>query len=224
MYNLNFNVMGKFNDGIFGSFSGRVGNVVGANWRGIDVLRKRPRKKPGRVGTASQLEQRAKFSMIIQFLNPIKEVAGTYFSKETKTKSRFNLATGYNLKNALIDGPGNTFTLDFSKVLISKGELRGLEGGALAAAAGQVLDLSWTDNSGQGSAAATDLVLAVVYSPSLDLFQMYNPSTAVRGDASVQLTLPAYYNATEVHVWATVVSSDKKVAAVSTYMGTVTVT
>ncbi len=216
--------MGKFNDGIFGSFSGRVGNVVGANWRGIDVLRKRPRKKPGRVGTAAQLEQRAKFAMVVQFLNPIKEVVGAYFSKDTKTKSRFNLATGYNLKNALVEGPGNTFELDYSKVLISKGELRGLEGGAVAAAAGNLLDVSWADNSGQGSAAATDIVVAVVYSPSLDLFQMYNPSTATRGDAAVQLALPAFYNATEVHVWATVLSSDRKVTAVSTYMGTVTVT
>ncbi|MBK5214765.1 MAG: hypothetical protein JJE55_14020 [Flavobacteriaceae bacterium] len=74
--------MGKFNDGIFGSFSGRVGNVVGANWRGIDVLRKRPRKKPNRTGTAGQLEQRAKFAMVVEFLNPIKEVAGAYFSSQ----------------------------------------------------------------------------------------------------------------------------------------------
>lgn len=216
--------MGKFNDGIFGSFSGRVGNVVGANWRGIDVLRKRPRRKSTQTATAAQLEQRAKFAMIVEFLNPIKEVVGAYFSRETKTKSRYNLATGYNLKNALVDGPGNTFAMDYSKVLISKGELRGLEGGGVTAAAGQVLDCTWTDNSGQGSAAATDIVVAVVYSPSLDLFQMYNPSTATRGDAGVQLTLPAYYSATEVHVWATVLSSDKKVVAVSTYMGTVTVT
>lgn len=87
--------MGKFNDGIFGSFSGRVGNVVGANWRGIDVLRKRPRKKPNRTATANQLEHRAKFAAVVEFLNPIKEVAGAYFSRETKSKSRYNLATGF---------------------------------------------------------------------------------------------------------------------------------
>lgn len=216
--------MGKFNDGIFGSFSGRVGNVVGANWRGIDVLRKRPRRKPNRTGTANQLEQRAKFAAVVEFLNPIKEVAGAYFSRETKSKSRYNLATGYNLKNALVDGPGNTFTLDYSKVLISKGELRGLEGGAVVAQPAHVLEMSWTDNSGQGSAAATDLVIAVVYSPAQDLYQMFNPAPATRGDATVALTMPAYYSGNEVHVWGTVISDDKKVAAISTYMGTAIMT
>lgn len=216
--------MGKFNDGIFGSFSGRVGNVVGANWRGIDVLRKRPRRKPNQTGTAAQLEQRAKFAAVIEFLNPIKEVVGAYFSRKTKSKSRYNLATGYNLKNALVDGPGNTFTLDYSKMLISKGELRGLEGGTVAAQAGHILELNWTDNSGQGSAAATDLVVAVVYSPTQNLFQMFNPAAATRGDATVQLTMPAYYSGNEVHVWGTMISDDKKVAAVSTYMGTAIMT
>lgn len=216
--------MGKFNDGIFGSFSGRVGNVVGANWRGIDVLRKRPRKKPKGSGTAAQFEQRAKFAAIIDFLNPIKEVVGAYFSRDTKTKSRYNLATGYNLKNALVDGPGNTFTLDYSKVLISKGELRGLEGGTVASQAGHILELRWTDNSGQGSAAATDLVVVVVFSPALNLYQMFNPAPATRGDATVALAMPAYYSGSEVHVWGTVISDDKKVAAVSTYFGRETVT
>jgi hypothetical protein len=43
--------MAKFNKGILGGFSGTVGTVVGANWRGMDVMRSRP-KKSGSTPTA----------------------------------------------------------------------------------------------------------------------------------------------------------------------------
>ena len=34
--------MGKISQGILGGFSGKVGNVVGGNWKGIDYMRVRP--------------------------------------------------------------------------------------------------------------------------------------------------------------------------------------
>ncbi len=45
--------MGKYNKGILGAFSGKVGPVVGSSWRGRDVLRSCP-KKSNKV--ASQLQ------------------------------------------------------------------------------------------------------------------------------------------------------------------------
>ena len=216
--------MGKLTDGVFGGFSGKVGKVVGYNIGGEDLLRKIPKKNPNRVPTEKQQEQRERFGLVVRFLIPIQDVVGEYFSRRHISRSRFNLAVGYNLKNAVVDGAGNTFELDYSKVLISKGELRGMDGGAVIAQANQVLEMSWTDNSGQGSAAATDLLVAVMYSPAQDLYQMFNPAAATRGDARAELTMPTYYSGNEVHVWATMISSGKKVAAISTYMGTVTVT
>ena len=34
--------MGKINLGILGSFSGKVGNVVGGKWKGISYMRAKP--------------------------------------------------------------------------------------------------------------------------------------------------------------------------------------
>lgn len=215
--------MGKIPDGIFGGFSGRVGRVVGYNYRGEDMLRKAPRKRPKGSGTEKQIEQREKFALVVKFLFPIQEVVGQYFSRQQKSKSRFNLATGYNLKHAVVEVPGGGFALDYTKILISKGMLRGMESGSVVAQPGRVLELSWTDNSGQGSAAEDDLMLAVVYSATNDLFQIYDPA-ALRNEGTVQLTLPAYFTGDEVHVWGTMVSSDRKVSAISSYMGTATVT
>lgn len=89
--------MGKIPDGIFGGFSGRVGRVVGYNWRGEDMLRKAPRKRSKGSATEKQLEQRERFALIMKFLSPIQDVVGLYFGHRHRSKSRFNLATGYNL-------------------------------------------------------------------------------------------------------------------------------
>src|SRR5690554_6945979 len=223
MFNLNQKTMGKLNDGIFGGFSGRVGRVVGYNIGGEDMIRKLPRKNPNREVTDKQREQREKFSLVMSYLLPIKEVVGAYFSRRIVAKSRFNLAVGYNLKNAVIQDEDNLFDLDFNKLLISKGDLRGIQDGAVQPQPDQVLQMSWTDNSGQGSAAATDLIVAVVYAPEQDLYHMFNPAPTTRGEGSVALTLPAFFSGQEVHVWATMVSENKRVSANSSYLGQVTV-
>ncbi|MBK5214788.1 MAG: hypothetical protein JJE55_14140 [Flavobacteriaceae bacterium] len=215
--------MGKIPDGIFGGFSGRVGRVVGYNWRGEDLLRKAPRKRPKDSGTEKQLEQREKFALVMKFLTPIQDVVGVYFGNKYRSKSRFNLAVGYNLSYAIIDLVGGGFALDYSKVLLSKGGLRGMESGTVVAQPGRILELNWTDNSGQGSAAADDLVLAVVYSATQELFQIFDPA-ALRGEATIQLSMPTYFSGDEVQVWGTMVSADRKVAAISSYIGTAIVT
>ena len=60
--------MGTYNKGILGPFSGKVGTVVGANWRGKDVMRSLP-KKTDRTPTQTQLLQREKFTAVSNFLN-----------------------------------------------------------------------------------------------------------------------------------------------------------
>jgi hypothetical protein len=210
--------MGKIPDGIFGGFSGRVGRVVGYQWRGEDLLRRAPKKRPKGSGTEKQLKQRDKFAMVMGFLTPIQDVVGVYFGNKYKSKSRFNLAMSYNLTNAVVEVPPSSFALDFPKVLLTKGGLRGMESGAVVVQPGRILELNWVDNSGQGSAAADDLVLVIVYSPVQELFQVYDPA-ALRGEATVQLTLPTYFSGDEVQVWASMISADRKVAAMSSYLG-----
>lgn len=210
--------MGKIPDGIFGGFSGRVGRVVGYQWRGEDLLRRAPRKRPKGSGTEKQLKQRDKFAMVMGFLTPIQEVVGVYFGNKYKSKSRFNLAMSYNLTNAVVEVTPSSFALDFPRVLLTKGGLRGMESGAVVVQPGRILELNWVDNSGQGSAAADDLVLVIVYSPVQELFQVYDPA-ALRGEATVQLTLPTYFSGDEVQVWASMISADRKVAAMSSYLG-----
>lgn len=133
--------MATFEKGILGGFSGKVGNVVGTRWRGKNVMRSLPQRGKY-TPTEKQEEQRAKFKTVIGFLSPIVDILSRYFGNPQGDKSRSNLATSYHLKNAVVS-TAQGMVMDFAKVLISKGDLRGLDGATVAAAAGRALNLAW---------------------------------------------------------------------------------
>ena len=212
--------MATFEKGILGGFSGKVGNVVGSRWRGKNVMRSLP-QRGSYTATEKQEEQRQKFKTVIGFLSPIVEILNSYFGSPQGDKSRANLATSYHLKNAVIN-TGTGMVMDYAKVLISKGDLRGIDGGSVTAAAAQTLNFGWQDNSGQGKATATDELMVVVYAPDLNLFYT-NIAVATRDATTATVTLPNFMASFEVEVWASFSKPTTNYAAISTYMGAVTV-
>ncbi|WP_435138294.1 DUF6266 family protein [Formosa sp. A9] len=212
--------MATFEKGILGGFSGKVGNVVGSRWRGKNVMRSLP-QRGNYTPTEKQAEQREKFKIVISFLTPIKSVLSLYFGSKQGDKSCYNMATSYHLREALVAEPLG-YSLDFTKVLISKGDLRGIDSPTLAAAANQNLNVGWADNSGQGNASAFDVMVVVVYAPGLDTFYT-NLNVATRDQTSATLNLPPFMAGFQVAVWATFVQATGTHAAISTYLGEVTV-
>ncbi|MEX2350064.1 MAG: DUF6266 family protein [Flavobacteriaceae bacterium] len=213
--------MATFDKGILGGFSGKVGTVVGAYWRGKNVMRSLPRTTE-RPATPAQELQRTKFTVVAKFLTPIKFLVGAHFGTEQGDKSPFNLATSYHLKEAVME-VGDDIEMDLPKVLISKGGLQGLQGQSFVAEAASVMRVAWGDNSGQGLAEPDDALAVVVYCPDLNLFETYVPA-AQRQDEQVDLTAPGYFSGLEVHAWATFISADGGMAATSSYLGSITVT
>ena len=211
--------MGTYNKGILGAFSGKVGPVVGATWRGKDVMRSLP-KKTNRLATAFQQQQRSKFSMTTEFLSGVQPVIKRYFGSDTGLKTRRNQAMSYLMKEAIVFNDPN-YEWDYTKILISKGDLLGINNGAVTAGTGQNLDFTWTDNSGQGEAAATDQ-LVVVYEPTSKA-TVYSLNAGDRSGESATLSLPNFLSGLEVQVWSTFVSTDDKLFATSLYLGAVTV-
>ncbi|NRR92834.1 hypothetical protein HSX10_14770 [Winogradskyella undariae] len=212
--------MATFEKGILGGFSGKVGNVVGARWRGKNVMRSLP-QRGDYTPTVRQEEQRQKFKTVIRFLSPISEVLDLYFGSPQGDKSRTNLATSYHLKDAVVS-TAQGMVMDYAKVLISKGDLRGVEAGTIATGAGQTLDFGWQDNSRQGKATATDVLIVVVYTPDLNLFYT-NLQVATRDATTATVNLPDFMAGFEVEVWLSFIKPETNFAAISTYMGAVTV-
>ena len=211
--------MGTIQKGILGGFSGKVGTVVGANWRGKDVMRSLP-KKSQRVATESQLIVRAKFKLITQFLTPISMILKAHFGQSSGERSRRNLAVSYHIREA-VTGTFPDFTVDYSKVVITKGELPGLQEPGIIPEAGGNLAITWEDNSTQGLAKPGDLLLAMVYNPEKDLYE--DRQIALRSALTYDIALPANWAGDAIHLWLSFTSADGKTRSTSFYAGTITV-
>lgn len=214
--------MGEIKKGVLGGFSGKVGNVVGSSWRGIDYIRSLP-KPSKKEPTQRQLDQRARFGLVVQFLHPIKFLLNLGFAGKARGKSLtgYNLSVAYALRHA-ITGTFPAYSLDYSKVLISRGDLQGAWDLTMASAAAGSIDFTWTDNSGSGLASPTDRAVLVVYNPVKDRY-IFTTEGAARSAGGQNLPVPADFSGDEVHVFIAFVSEDGKAFSSSIYGGTVTV-
>ena len=212
--------MGTYNKGILGPFSGKVGTVVGAVWRGKFVMRSLPAKSD-KAPTEDQLLQREKFTFVSGFLTPISSVLSLYFGSGNSELTRRNQAMSYHLKNA-VDFVDPDFEMIYNKVLISKGDLLGIQNPSVTPVATDKLSYAWDNNSGQGEAKATDQLVVVVYAPAEDIyFTTLNAATRTETLGVVQL--PSFFNGLQVQSWITFAAADGKKYATSVYMGAVTV-
>ncbi len=83
-----------------GVISGKIGQIVGSTWKGINYVR----VLAGSVAnpqTDKQLAQRQKFSKTMQFLQPLSEFLQIGFRSYAVGMSGVNAAMKYNIKNAL---------------------------------------------------------------------------------------------------------------------------
>lgn len=211
--------MATYDKGILGSFTGTVGTVVGASWRGKSIMRSRP-KKTSRVPTETQLLQRERFSMVTRFLTPIRGLLNLYFGQNRGVRSRYNLAVSYHIREAVAQ-VDQAFEMIYNKVMISKGELQGVQDGTAVAQVANQIHLQWLDNSGQGMALSTDSLLVVIYTPDLNLFEVFE-GAALREDTEATLTVESYFAGLSVHCWVSFINDDRKLAASSSYLGEIT--
>ena len=212
--------MATFNKGILGGFSGKVGTVVGANWRGKDIMRSLP-KPSQKEPTEKQLLQQARFKLAVAFLQPLKTILSEYFGSSSGVKSRVNLATSYTINEAIQVVAGIP-ELIYNKVMITKGELTGFQNALLTPQARGVLDLEWEDNSAQGNASASDQINLVSYCKELNDFQIFE-GIAIRSDLLASVTLPSFCIGKSIEVWAYLNTERQTFASNSFYLGEHTV-
>ncbi len=212
--------MAEIKKGILGGFSGKVGTVVGVNWRGKDIIRSLPKKSKKRP-TDLQLMQQIKFKKVIGFLQPIRPVLNLYFGNRVGLKSRYNIATSYTLSNAL-EMVNDLPVIVLERVLVSKGDLVGFLQPTIDTAGGDTFQMNWEDNSGQGNAQPSDLVNVICYCEELNSFEVFQ-SIETRNSMIIDIALPTYYNGKKVNFWAFLNSETKAMASTSIYLGEHTV-
>lgn len=212
--------MGTFNNGVLGGFSGKVGPVIGSQWRGKNVMRSIQSKITHPPSTAQQL-QRDKFKFVLQFLTPIKSLLTETFGANVGVQTPFNRAMSYHLTEA-VTYTDMEFEMAYSKVLIGTGSLCGINGATLHDAGTGTLNLTWQDNSHQGRAYPTDELLVVAYAPTIQEFDFFMAYTTRETKACTLDFKEIFYGET-VHIWATFINIDQTNTATSSYLGPFTV-
>ena len=212
--------MGKISQGILGGFSGKVGNVIGGNWKGIDYMRVRP-ASVANPQTDGQVDQRSKFSTVLQFLQPLKGFIKIGFRNYAVKMTEFNSAMSYNVQNAVVGVPPD-YIIDFESALLSRGGLTAaLNPTANSPAAGQV-QFNWVDNSIDGNANTTDLAMVLVYNPAKNEAVFIN-NGAARTVGTQTLTVPNQYSGDTVHAFIAFISADGKDVSNSKFVGSIVV-
>lgn len=208
--------MGRVNTNKKGEFKGVVGRLVFTTWKGIPIVKTRPRKST-KPPTARQLLQRQKIKVVMRFLSQFSSLINYYFDEPTEKQSRQNLAISYYLNQGLhVDG--NAVSIDPDKVILTKGGIRGIEAPEVSLGEPNKIKLSWRYTPEEPGSNPQDRLYVALYAPALSLgFPQFN--LAQRSDGQATFTLPLPYRDTITHLWAGFIAHDNSQASWSVYLG-----
>ncbi|MEM0518998.1 DUF6266 family protein [Aequorivita flava] len=212
--------MAIINQGILGGVSGKIGNVIGGTWKGIDYLRIKP-SSVANPKTEGQLDQRSKFAKVLHFLQPMTDFLRVGFKQYAIKMTEFNAAMSYNLFNAVLGAYPN-YTIDYPNALVSRGNLKGVANGTATSTTPAEIDITWDDNSSSGNALATDKSLILILNPDKKE-SIYTTSGPLRPVGTETLNLPPEYSGDVVEVYLGFVSEDGAKVSNSSHLGSVTV-
>jgi hypothetical protein len=149
--------MGVLRQGIFGSVSGKIGNLIGSSWKGIAVLKTMP-ASVANPKTAGQIAQRTKMTNVVAFAQLIlATIIKPLWDRFSVQMSGFNDFVSTNLQLFGSDVP-----YPAENLVISKGKMDSTTiTSAIAVQNTKDVTINWTDDSGSGYKLATDLAYIV---------------------------------------------------------------
>lgn len=212
-------------NGLLNSFSGKIGPIVGTTWNGMPVMRSKPRIKSNATLSEAQLAQKARFALGMRFVQAMGGLVNiSYQAGYGKTAK--NAALSRILSQA-VGGVFPDLYIDYSAVEIARGELKKAANAAVVITEDQQLRFTWTDNTGIGTATATDQAILVAYCPETD--NLLWTADGGRRDAGEGLldigVLMKVHNGRpyKAHTWMSFRSGDGKRVADGVYTGEVLV-
>ena len=213
-----------FINGVIGVSRKKVGNLVAYRNSGKAIVRQY--LGTGEIAnprTAGQIAQRARFSMIAQQLAQASAFFNRTFAAYRRYFVGFAAAMHFNWAD-LITGSYPLYTVDHSKLLISKGGLLPLDGLTATANANHSVTLSWTDNSGQANARTDDEVCLMLWLPNLSSTVKMFPKmdVAQRNAGTYADSTPLQLGGEVAHVYVCVHRRGTAKYSNSQYCGSVT--
>jgi hypothetical protein len=208
--------MARYKNGINGSFSGKVGTVVGASWRGIDYVRGVADTSKVKWSEA-QMNQRILFALVVNWIRPLLSIINIGYQVFKKRKTPLNAAIGYHIKEA-VKGEAPDFEIEFSKAIFSVGELLMSLITELVALGNALLSISWDSTAESVYSCGSDRAIFIVYSPDKQQFVSFVDS-ALRADQQVLLQLPDGFAGDGVHCYMFFTNEKGDMVSTSQYLG-----
>lgn len=205
--------MGRIQQGILGGVSGKVGNVVGCNWKGISYLRSLPTRSNSSL-SEKQIYQQLKYATLMHLLQPLLPVLRIGFNAEAAGMSAFNAAVAYHHKEAL-SGQYPSVEIDYPKVLISQGTLAGSAAVRVEIQLAGKIRVSWDPLPVNDSGQSNDIVMVALASEE-NSYALTLLDAGNRADGSVTVTLPTQYIGTRFHGY---VAFRNRMAALTNHTG-----
>jgi hypothetical protein len=203
-----------------GVVSGKLGQIAGAKWKGINYLRVIPGSMSN-PKTDKQLNVRLKFSVTSDFIKSIRQFIKTGYKNWAVQMTPANAAFSYNIKHATL-GTYPNITINYPNALVSRGEVApALNPAAASTVAGTIL-FTWTDNSDEVNAAPDDKILLLVYNPVKHQSVAIN-DIATRADTTEAITVPHSFSGDLVHCYIAFTDKDEIDVSNSMYAGAITV-
>lgn len=179
--------MAKTPNGIMGGIRGKVGGVVGGNWRGVNYIR--AYAKPGYSNTDAQAAQRSAMGYLVAAAKPfVGRVFNTYSDKFLSRLSGFNWCIRENMAIARA-------TDQVADLKITSGPL--YPGSLVSAVRGGVSTvITWNTDTGVDGAAGD---VAISYLRNMITNTVSFGVDGVRGDGTVTIPNIAADVAGDVH-------------------------
>lgn len=183
--------MGVLQGGILGTMTGRVGPVVGMEWKGKNTVRRHV--IPANPNTSAQQSQRALFAAVVGFARLVLDsIIHKYWEAINPSVGGY---AAFMSENLLAMTSPTTWNL----AILSKGSLEGL-GAVSAVYSGGNCTISWNATP-TGNGLATDKVVALVFDTANNVVFLHD-AAEVRDDGTAILAIGTGRTAANLKAYA----------------------
>lgn len=181
--------MAKIPSGILGAVSGRIGNIVGSSWKGINYIRSYV--IPGNPNTVAQQTERNEFALIVKIAkNVLGSVIQIFWDPFIKNNSGWAHFIGINRK--LLTALGNPETMHMAEGTLEPDTITG------ANLVGTDVVVTWAGVP-IGNGQLTDPAIVVIYDILNDV--AFVDASATRTAGTVNVAVGAGRGAAFLFCW-----------------------
>lgn len=208
--------MAKLKKGILGPISGKLGPVTGGTWKGIPYLRESTDPAKLKDRSAAQIANQEKFKFGNEWLVPFHPYISVGYMPLATVRTAISAAFSANY-NSVISGTWPDLVFNYSKLLISKGNLPVLQNLEVALIADDRLEFTW-QNIPHKHASYNDQLIVVAYSHELGVADGVIGS-ALRRDQQYTFKFTDILKGRALEIYVGLISMNRKKAADSVYLG-----